>query len=46
VNTVLAHLRRQPGSKPPLLLVITWSLIAAGLWILINSLAGRVVWWW
>lgn len=46
VNTVLTLLRSQPDTKPPLLLVITWSLVAAGLWILINRYAGRLVWWW
>ncbi|MBN4096728.1 MULTISPECIES: hypothetical protein [Methylobacterium] len=46
MNTVLTLLRSQPGTKPPLLLVITWSLVAAGLWILINGYAGRLVWWW
>ncbi|MGT2487107.1 MULTISPECIES: hypothetical protein [Methylobacterium] len=46
MNNVLAHLRRKPGTKPPLLFVIIWSLAAVGIWILINSLAGRLVWWW
>ncbi|MGX9984465.1 hypothetical protein [Methylobacterium fujisawaense] len=46
MNDVVPHLRRQPPRKLHLLFLIIWMAVALGLWALINTLAGRLVWWW
>ncbi|WP_267359432.1 MULTISPECIES: hypothetical protein [unclassified Methylobacterium] len=46
VNLASTSHRRKTGTKPPVLLVLLWPSATIALWLLINTYAGRPVWWW
>ncbi|MCJ2049534.1 hypothetical protein [Methylobacterium sp. J-070] len=46
MNDRLMTLRRKANAKPPLMLVIGWTVVTIAIWVAVNNAAGRLVWLW